>query len=623
VSVASVNDAPVILTAGYFVTDEEDSIHISKNAFVYSDVDSDESELSLVMVDGDGYSIETITGGYAVTPDPDFSDTLYVPSTISDGEASSNVWNLMVVVQPDNDAPVVVNPASDISVEEDSDDMVIALMGTETNPYFADSDGDALDFVVSTNGTGLINIAVDSDSLHISFTDNMYGSDSVFITATDPSGDHASDAFLVTVISVNDPPRIVDAVSFETYEDDSLDISIDDFVIRDEDTWDESAFSIVISDNDNYDLSATDDGYRLVPHPNFFGDIPMAVTASDGEAVSDTFFTVFSVIAVNDMPEIINPLADIVVDEDAEPLMVSLSGTDTAPYFVDVDGDSIEFEIHASGQGIFHLMVDGYDMELTFMENMYGTDTIYVSGTDGSGGFALDTIVVVVNSVNDIPTAFSLVSPEDSAEVIITAASVAQDAMIEIAWNPSTDADGDSIGYGFVLFAGEYSVSTPALYTVDVPITALAIPHSAATALLETAGYQSITCDWMVFATDGQDTTASAEIRTITIDARPVLSTDEIAIPEVFALHQNYPNPFNPTTTIKYDLPEAQNVQVMIYDIMGRKVRTLVNEFQDIGYRTIQWNATDDYGRPVSAGMYVYTIQAGEFRQVKKMVLLK
>ena len=122
----------------------------------------------------------------------------------------------MVVVQPDNDAPVVVNPASDISVEEDSDDIVIALMGSETDPYFADSDGDALDFVVSTNGTGLINISIDSDSLHISFTANMYGSDSVFITATDPSGDHASDAFLVTVVSVNDAPRIVVAVSFVT-----------------------------------------------------------------------------------------------------------------------------------------------------------------------------------------------------------------------------------------------------------------------------------------------------------------------------------------------------------------------------------------------------------------------
>ena len=81
---------------------------------------------------------------------------------------------------------------------------------------------------------------------------------------------------------------------------------------------------------------------------------------------------------------------------------------------------------------------------------------------------------------------------------------------------------------------------------------------------------------------------------------------------------KNYPNPFNPTTTIKYDLPEAQNVQVMIYDIMGRKVRTLVNGFQDIGYRTIQWNAADDYGRPVSAGMYIYMIQAGDFEQSEK-----
>ena len=98
---------------------------------------------------------------------------------------------------------------------------------------------------------------------------------------------------------------------------------------------------------------------------------------------------------------------------------------------------------------------------------------------------------------------------------------------------------------------------------------------------------------------------------------------DELAMPGAFALHQNYPNPFNPTTTINYDMPEAKNVQIIIYDIMGRKVRTLVNEFQDIGYKTIQWNAADDYGRPVSAGMYVYTIQAGDFRQVNKMVLLK
>jgi flagellar hook assembly protein FlgD len=64
-------------------------------------------------------------------------------------------------------------------------------------------------------------------------------------------------------------------------------------------------------------------------------------------------------------------------------------------------------------------------------------------------------------------------------------------------------------------------------------------------------------------------------------------------------------------------------VNITIYDIMGRKVRTLVNSQQTAGYKSIQWNATNDKGAPVSAGLYLYTIEAGQFRQTKKMVLLK
>ena len=94
-------------------------------------------------------------------------------------------------------------------------------------------------------------------------------------------------------------------------------------------------------------------------------------------------------------------------------------------------------------------------------------------------------------------------------------------------------------------------------------------------------------------------------------------------VPEVYALHQNYPNPFNPTTQIQYDLPEESYVSINIYDLMGRKIRSLVNTHQDPGYRSIHWDATSDLGQPVSAGMYIYTIQAGEFRQTRKMVLLK
>tara|TARA_B110000263_G_scaffold241983_1_gene246898 strand:- start:657 stop:2093 length:1437 start_codon:yes stop_codon:yes gene_type:complete len=103
-----------------------------------------------------------------------------------------------------------------------------------------------------------------------------------------------------------------------------------------------------------------------------------------------------------------------------------------------------------------------------------------------------------------------------------------------------------------------------------------------------------------------------------------VLSADEnLGLPTEFALRQNYPNPFNPSTQIQYALPEETRVTISIYDLMGRKVRTLVNDVQDAGYRSVMWNATNDMGRLVSAGVYIYSIQAGDFIQNRKMVLMK
>ena len=94
-------------------------------------------------------------------------------------------------------------------------------------------------------------------------------------------------------------------------------------------------------------------------------------------------------------------------------------------------------------------------------------------------------------------------------------------------------------------------------------------------------------------------------------------------LPQGFALEQNFPNPFNPSTTIRYELPEEAMVNVTIYDMLGRQVKTLINQTQDAGYRSVIWNATNDYGKPVSAGMYLYLIQVGEYISTKKLVLLK
>lgn len=92
---------------------------------------------------------------------------------------------------------------------------------------------------------------------------------------------------------------------------------------------------------------------------------------------------------------------------------------------------------------------------------------------------------------------------------------------------------------------------------------------------------------------------------------------------ENFALNQNYPNPFNPLTIISYELLEDSYVSVTIYDLLGNVINNLVSINQSSGYKSVQWNATNNLGQPVSAGVYLYSIETKDFRQTKKMILLK
>jgi hypothetical protein len=85
-----------------------------------------------------------------------------------------------------------------------------------------------------------------------------------------------------------------------------------------------------------------------------------------------------------------------------------------------------------------------------------------------------------------------------------------------------------------------------------------------------------------------------------------------------FELSQNYPNPFNPATTIRFNLPEAGNVKITLYNLLGQQIRTLVNEFKESGVHTINFDASE-----LNSGMYIYKIEAGSFVQTRKMTLVK
>jgi hypothetical protein len=105
--------------------------------------------------------------------------------------------------------------------------------------------------------------------------------------------------------------------------------------------------------------------------------------------------------------------------------------------------------------------------------------------------------------------------------------------------------------------------------------------------------------------------------------AAPEDDDPQPAVPGRYALHQNYPNPFNPETAIRYSLAQAGPARLAVYNVLGQEVVTLVDAHQAAGAHEIVWSGVDSGGRAVSSGLYFYRLQAGEFSETRKMVLLR
>ncbi len=109
------------------------------------------------------------------------------------------------------------------------------------------------------------------------------------------------------------------------------------------------------------------------------------------------------------------------------------------------------------------------------------------------------------------------------------------------------------------------------------------------------------------------------------VSGTPLVSveTEDPIIPEEFSVHQNFPNPFNPATEIRFALPKDSHVMITIYNTLGQQIGTLIDMQYLAGFHSVHWDGKDRNGSPVSSGVYLYQIQAGEFSQVKKMSLIR
>ncbi len=375
----------------------------------------------------------------------------------------------------------------------------------------------------------------------------------------------------------------------------------------------DSLNNVYISDTWNDVIRKIENSYHTLtgtPKNEDVGTTTMKLTASDGNGGTvDQDFTL-KVINVNDAPEIAN-IDDQTVTEDSELRFVKILATD-------VDSETLTYSAYSDTSGL-NVTVSNDTMYIKPVTDYFGVANVTTVASDGKLNDSL-TFKYTVTNLQDKPYPFNWLS------AIIDTINITNTNLIntfKFKWSESKDIDNEKIEYLMYAKIGltpweeinDGQDSTNLVVTYQEFLEGVFENHPIVSAA---------TVKFRVSASDGIDTVkASNADRILYINRYEYLSTVDEQIPTDFALHENYPNPFNPTTTLRFDLPEVSDVNVVIYNMLGQKVRTFNMNSVSAGSHSIKWNATNDLGDPVGAGVYLYQLQAKNFLKTRKMVLLK
>ena len=308
---------------------------------------------------------------------------------------------------------------------------------------------------------------------------------------------------------------------------------------------------------------------------------------------------------------------------DHSPVLSSIENHQTmedVPFSVSISAQSpVESQLtyHAySDTSAIIVFLNGENIFVGLQQNWNGQGNITVVATDEYQLSDTTVFGVTVLPVNDSPSNFELLFPTIIDTVQISADT---DETIPFEWEESIDIDSE-ISYSLNIIFSNADILHEVEYN-DILNTNYGVSTYEYAMLMSNNSLALAYIDYIVEATDGEFNVVSDSGKFVLNNVS--LSTQIDIKPERFSLHQNYPNPFNPTTTIAYDLPIASIVNITIYDMMGRKIKTLVNEYEAAGFKYTQWDGRNDKNESVSAGLYVYLLQTEKFMQNKKMIFLK
>ena len=223
-----------------------------------------------------------------------------------------------------------------------------------------------------------------------------------------------------------------------------------------------------------------------------------------------------------------------------------------------------------------------------------------------------------VTPTQDPPRAFEWLSASVDS-INITQQNALDNFTLE--WTESADVDQDTIEYIIYANVGQYSKEE--IYDTTGLSYPLPYQDIAEEAFRNVPG-NNATIRFSVWAHDGTDSLKiSGDDRVLYVNRYEYLELENNGIPSSFALHDNYPNPFNPKTQIRFDLPQRNNVNINIYNMLGQKVKVFSMINIPAGTHAITWNAANQNGQPLSAGVYIYQMISKDFVKTRKMVLLK
>jgi len=366
------------------------------------------------------------------------------------------------------------------------------------------------------------------------------------------------------------------------------------------------------SDSENLTVAVSGVDLTLTPAQDFNGNVSVTVTVSDGNGGSDSETFTLTVNAVNDAPSFTKG-ADQTILWNSGPQTVPGWATGISAGPADESGQNLNFIVSNDNNALFSsppTADPSGNLTYTTAPNASGVVTVTVSLHDdgGTNNGGADTSVPQTFTITVQSTADA--TQEVLTEVQNLISSGALDAGTAGSLTASLDAAITSAEAGnttaasgqLAAFINKVNAQSGKKLTTE-QADALT---GAAQAIMDNIGAGS----------KGKGKKAKVQL------AKVGDGTGEV-LPEAFGLDQSYPNPFNPSTTIRYGLPEASNVSLVVYNILGQQVRTLVNGAQGPGYHSVVWDGRDEAGRVAATGVYIYRLQAGAFVQVKKMLFAK